>query len=66
MSGLLLLVAAAGCIDNKYSSTEQTNVFAVDPAYVGVDEGVPQQFTATVDGDPVAATWESSDPSLAT
>jgi hypothetical protein len=66
MSGLLLLVAAAGCIDNKYKSTEPTNVFAVDPAYVGVDEGVPQQFTATLDGDPVAATWESSDITLAT
>jgi serine protease len=66
MSGLLLVLAAAGCAEAEYKTTDVSNLFEVTPPYVGVDEGTPQQFSATLGGDPVAVTWESSDPTKAT
>ena len=66
MSGLLLVVAAFGCADNTYKTTVATNVFEVSPSYIGADQGTPIQLDATVDGDPVAVTWESSDIAKAT
>lgn len=66
LSGLVLVLGAFGCVDNKYGTAVATNVFEITPPFIGVDEGTPQTFAATVDGAPVAVTWESSAPTLAT
>lgn len=66
LSGLVLVLGAFGCSDDEYGTAVASNVFEVTPAFVGVDEGLPQTFAATVDGVPVAVTWESSDPTRAT
>jgi len=66
LSGLLLVLAAVGCSDDGYTTTDVSNLFEIDPPYAGAEAGQTQQFTATLGGDPVAVTWESSDPSIAT
>ena len=66
MSGLLVVIAAFGCSDDSYKATDVSNLFEVSPAYVGLDEGTPQQFTATLGGTAVPVTWESSNTARAT
>ena len=66
LSGLVLVLGAFGCRDDGYTTAVAGSVFAITPPFVGVDEGTPQTFAATVDGAPVAVTWESSDPTRAT
>ncbi len=66
-AGLVLVLGALGCSDDGYDTTDLSTQFAVSPAYYGVDEGLPPiQYEATVGGDPVAVTWESSDETIAT
>ena len=66
MSGLLVVLAAFGCSDDSYKTTDVSNLFEVSPSFVGVDEGSPQQFTATLGGTAVPVTWESSNTARAT
>jgi serine protease len=64
----MLGVAAilGGCVDNSYETTDLSNRFEVAPSYIGVDEGIPVQMTATQDGAPQTVTWESSNTQVAT
>lgn len=65
--GLVLVLGALGCSDDGYKTTDLSNQFAISPPYFGIDEGLPPiQYEATVGGDPVPVTWESSDPTVAT
>ncbi len=67
VAGLLLALAALGCSDDGYKTTDLSGKLEVTPLYYGIDEGFPPvQFTATIDGAPVNVTWESSDPTIAT
>lgn len=61
-----LLVFALGCEAEKAGGPDLDTSFEVSPLFVGEDEGIPVQFSATLDGAPVAVTWESSDPTIAT
>ncbi len=64
----MLGVAAilGGCVDNSYETTDLSNRFEVAPSYIGVDEGIPVQMTATQGGAPQTVTWESSNTQVAT
>ena len=67
LTGLLLVASALGCVSNDdYKITDLSNQFEVAPLFLGVDEGIPVQMTATQGGETVAATWESSNTSVAT
>lgn len=64
---LVLIVGTLGCQDRGYTATELGGHLEVSPSFFGIDEGLPPvQFSATVDGTPVAVTWTSSDPAVAT
>lgn len=66
-STLGLLAMLAGCTDEGYKITSTAGQLVVTPLFLGTYEGFPAtQFTATVDGAPVAVTWESSNTSVAT
>lgn len=67
LSGLLLVASTFGCVSNDdYKITDLSNQFEVAPLFVGVDEGIPVQMTATQGGQAVTVTWESSNTSVAT
>ncbi|MEY4607926.1 MAG: hypothetical protein RL625_143 [Gemmatimonadota bacterium] len=67
LTGLLLVASTFGCVSNDdYEITDVSNKFEVAPLFVGVDEGIPVQMTATQGGKTVAVTWESSNTSVAT
>ncbi len=67
LTGLLLVASTLGCVSNDdYEITDVSNKFEVAPLFVGVDEGIPVQMTATQGGRTVAVTWESSNTSVAT
>ena len=67
LTGLLLVASALGCVSNDdYEITDVSNKFEVAPLFVGIDEGIPVQMTATQGGETVAVTWESSNTSVAT
>lgn len=66
-SCLLALVAISGCTREGYPISDSSNDLVVDPLYRGTFEGFPAvQFAATVNGAPVAVTWESSNTTVAT
>ncbi len=60
LSALGVVAILGGCVDNSYETTDLSNRFEVAPSYIGVDEGIPVQMTATQDGAPQTVTWESS------
>jgi len=67
LTGLLLVASTFGCVSNDdYKITDLSNQFEVAPLFVGVDEGIPVQMTATQGGTAVAVSWESSNTSVAT
>ena len=67
LTGLLLVASTLGCVSNDdYEITDVSNKFEVAPLFLGVDEGIPVQMTATQGGKTVAVTWESSNTSVAT
>ncbi len=67
LSGLVLVLATSGCVNESYKITDNSTDLVVSPLFYGIDEGLPPvQFEATVGGDPVAVTWESSAPTVAT
>jgi len=66
LTGLLLVVSTLGCVSNDdYKITDLSNQFEVAPLFVGVDEGIPVQMTATQGGQAVSVTWESSNTTVA-
>jgi len=67
LTGLLLVASTLGCVSNDdYKITDLSNQFEVAPLFVGVDEGIPVQMTATQGDETVAVTWESSNTNVAT
>jgi serine protease len=66
LSSLLLAVTTFGCTDDGYDTTDPSTQFQVTPLYWGIDQGIPVQFSATIGANPVAVTWESSNPAVAT
>jgi len=66
VAATLLSVFALGCEDKEPISIPPEEVLTVAPLFVGIDPGATQQLTATLGGQPVAVTWESSNPAVAT
>lgn len=66
VSTALFAVLALGCSDSEPMSTAPEDRFVVTPNFVGIDPGATQQMTATLGDQPVAVTWASSDPAVAT
>jgi len=65
VSTALFAVLALGCSDSEPMSTAPEDRFVVTPNFVGIDPGATQQMTATLGDQPVAVTWASSDPAVA-
>lgn len=67
LAALVLSIGAMACADDEYKTTDLSTQLVVSPLFKGVKAGDPPvQFTATIGGDPVAVTWESSDVNVAT
>ena len=66
LSALGVVAILGGCVDNSYETTDISNRFEVSPSYIGVDEGIPVQMTATEGGTAQTVTWESSNTQVAT
>lgn len=67
VSGVTLALGTQGCLDREYDMTDTSGRLVVTPSYASVDEGLPGiTFEASIDGDPVQVTWESSNPTVAT
>lgn len=66
LSAALLAVLALGCTDEEPTSIPASELFEVSPLFIGIDPGATQQMTATLGGEPVAVTWESSNTAVAT
>lgn len=67
LTGLLLVTSALGCVSNDdYKITDISNQFEVAPLFLGIDEGIPFQMSATAGGDPISVTWSSSNAAVAT
>lgn len=65
-SGALLAFVVYGCGDNVPTVGPSSGLLAVDPPYAGIDQGTNQQLSATLNGDDVPVTWETSDATIAT
>lgn len=66
MAALVLSIGAMSCADDSYETTDLSTQLEVSPLFRGVKAGDPPvQYSATIGGDPVAVTWESSDPTVA-
>jgi hypothetical protein len=65
-STVLLAVAAMACSKDDPVSIAPENRFTVTPLFTGIDLGGTEQLSAQIGTTPVAVTWESSDPSVAT
>ena len=66
LSALGVVAILGGCVDNSYETTDISNRFEVSPSFIGVDEGIPVQMTATQAGLPETVTWSSSNTQVAT
>lgn len=67
LSALGLLLAMSGCADEGYKITELSGQLVIDPPFQKFSPpAAPAQYTATIDGTPVAVTWESTDEAVAT
>jgi hypothetical protein len=64
-SGALLMALVLGCGDDE--PTAPSGPFlTVAPLFRGMIEGTTQQLTATINGEPVAVTWASSNTAVIT
>lgn len=61
----LIAVLAYGC-DDEDTVGPSSGLLQVDPLFVGIDEGTTQQLTASLNGQPVAVSWQSSNEAVAT
>jgi len=67
LAALVLSLGAMACADDEYEVTDLSTKLEVNPLFLGVRQGDPAvQYEASMGGDPVTVTWESSDPSIAT
>ena len=65
-TAVVLAALTLGCEKDDPTSTAPDQRFTINPLFVGIDPGATQQVTALVGTTPVAATWESSNPAVAT
>jgi hypothetical protein len=65
-STMLLAAATMACEKDDPVSIAPEQRFTITPLFVGIDPGATQQVSATIGTTPVAVTWESSDPAVAT
>lgn len=66
ISSVLLVAATMACSKDDPVSIAPEQRFNISPLFTGIDLGGTEQITATIGTTPVAVTWESSDPSIAT
>ena len=66
LTTVLLAALVMGCEKDDPTSVAPEDRFVVTPLFVGIDPGATQQVTATVGATPVAVSWESSNPAIAT
>lgn len=67
LAALTLAIGAMACGDDGYETTDLSTRLEVSPLFRGVRQGDPPiQYEATIGGDPVAVTWQSSDTTIAT
>jgi len=64
--GSLLAAVVLGCGDDLPSVGPSSGLLQVDPPFAGVDQGSTIQITASLNGDDVPVTWETSDATVAT
>lgn len=64
-SALLIAALTYGCDDNIPTTGPSAGLLQVDPPFAGVDQGSSIQLSATLNGDGVPVTWESSDAAVA-
>lgn len=65
-AALVLALGTLGCTDDNYEITDLSGKLEVTPAFYGIDEGFPPvQFEASIDGEAVQVTWESSNADVA-
>lgn len=67
LAALVLIGGALGCTDDGDKVTDLSGRLEVTPLYLGVRQGdAPIQYEATIDGAPVAVTWELSNTAAGT
>lgn len=64
-STALIAVLAYGCDDND-TVGPSAGLLQVDPLFVGIDQDSTVTLTASLNGNSVPVSWESSDPTIAT
>jgi hypothetical protein len=64
-SAAALAALVLGCGDDDLPTDPEPSL-EVSPLFRGIDEGESVQLTATLGGNPIAVTWESSNPARAT
>lgn len=65
-SSTLLAAMVLGCGDNVPDVGPSTGLLLVNPPFAGFLPGATKQLTATLNGNDVPVSWESSDPTVAT
>jgi xanthomonalisin len=65
LSSALLALAVVSCSDYDPFDPGRPDL-EVSPLFFELDEGESLQLTATLNGQPVQVTWETSDPAIAT
>ena len=65
-SSTLLAAMVLGCGDNVPSVGPSNGYLLVDPLFAAFLPGATRQLTATLNGDEVPVTWESTDPTVVT
>ena len=66
LTTVLLAASILGCENDDPTSIPADQRFTITPLFVGIDPGATQQVTAKIGPNPVAVTWESSNPAVAT
>src|SRR5215211_6982097 len=65
-STILLAAATMACEKDDPVSIAPEQRFTITPLFTGIDLGGTEQLTVQIGTTPVAVTWESSDPAVAT
>lgn len=66
ITATVLAALSLGCTTDEPTSVDPATRLNITPLYVGIDPGATQQVTATLGTDPAPATWQSSNPAVAT
>ncbi|MEO5589687.1 MAG: pre-peptidase C-terminal domain-containing protein [Gemmatimonadaceae bacterium] len=66
ITATLLAALSLGCTTDEPTSVAPETRLNIMPLFAGIDPGATQQVTATIGSDPVQASWQSSNPAVAT